>query len=123
MYPPNYPDPSEINRFPASVSMGYYPPSEHSLPASSTFGGSMAEQNKYGRVGTDGTATVTSQQQQQQPHPQQQHPQQHQQQQASGTGMQQGQHLTTHFMNYSPYGFYSPMYHMPAGFSAAHNVR
>ena len=67
----------------------------------------MADQTKYGRGSTDSTAAVTSQQQQ------------------PGSGnvlQQQQQHLAAHFMNYPAYGFYSPMYQMPTGFSAPHNV-
>ncbi len=116
MYPHNYPE--EISRqFP--VSLPYYnTSSDHSLAPSSTYGGgAMSDHSKYSRGGTsDGTTPVTSQQQQ------------HQQpqgggQQGSGSGLQQGQHLPAHFMNY-PYPFYSHMYHMPhGGFSAPHNVR
>lgn len=69
MYPPNYADPSELSRYPASVSMAYYPSSDPTLVAamsrdhSTTFG--AADQSKYSHS-TDGTSPATSQQQTQQ---------------------------------------------------------
>ena len=68
MYPPNYGDPNELNRYPASVSMAYYSSSDPTLVAamtrdhsSSAFGGT--DQSKYGRMTVDGTSPVSSHQQ------------------------------------------------------------
>lgn len=64
MYTPNY-DPSELNRYPVSVSMAYYQPSDPTMMAAAASQRGDHTSSTFSRT-TDGTSSVSSQQQTQQ---------------------------------------------------------